>query len=178
MEGARNIAISGMDLGGGLYTGGYGERMASQIEGKIGQPVDYVTNPSGLFGLGSLLHSVLGELGVTFTPSIYLAQAIRGGAQNMYAHSQGVLVVEGAVGGLITDSQRSQLHMQTFGGEIQRDSASWGFDVKNTVNSSDAVPRLSPRNIFGGAWAGFYNPVSQGFGQHGMGSYINQIQSF
>jgi RHS repeat-associated protein len=178
MDGAKNLAISGMDLSGGFYTEGYAGDLANKIEHQIGQPVAAITNPSLVFGFGSIVHSLLGELGVTFTPSVYVAMAIRGGVENLYAHSQGTLVVLGA-SGLISDSQRNQLNMQTFGGEIQWDTATWGFkQVVNNVNAFDAVPRLSPLNMFGGAWAGLYNPFTQGIEQHKLDLYIDKAKPF
>jgi hypothetical protein len=178
MDGAKYLAIGGMDFGGGLYTKGYSEDMANDIYDQTGQPTDFVENPSSGFGFGSVVHSLLGEFGVTFTPSVYVAMAINNGVENLYAHSQGTLVVWGA-SGLINDSQRSRLNMQTFGGEIQMDAAHWGFNmVINEVNSFDMVPRLSPINMFGGAWAGGFNPFTQGLSEHYWKMYRDQVIKF
>jgi RHS repeat-associated protein len=178
MDGARNLAISGMDMSGGFYTKGYAESMAKDILDTTGQATGAIDNPSQIFGFGSLVHTLLGELGVKFTPSVFAAQAVRNDVENLYAHSQGTLVVAG-MSGLISDSQRNQLNLQTFGGEIQRTASSWGFNsVINEVNPLDMVPRLSPMNVFGGAWAGFYIPWEQGLKQHKWDTYVDRIITF
>jgi RHS repeat-associated protein len=175
VSGAENFAVNGMT--GGLYNKGYAKTMAGHIEERTGQQVMPVENPSWGFGVGSLLHTILGELGIKMTPSVYVANALRAGA-NGYNHSQGALVVWGAKGAL-SDAQRSTIQMQSAGPEIHWATEAWGFKrVINTINPTDIVPRLSPLNVFGGDWVGLPLPWKYGTDEHGWNYYKNQIITF